>query len=56
MDQERATVALLRVAWILAKKKKPFTDSEVVKDCMLASIEELVADEKTQKITLSWQS
>ena len=47
-DQERATVASLRVAWILAKKKKPFTDSEMVKECMLASIEELVADEKTR--------
>ena len=34
-DQERATVASLRMAWILAEKKKPFTDSETVKECML---------------------
>lgn len=27
MDEERATAALLRVAWILGKKKKPFTDN-----------------------------
>ena len=48
-DQERATAASLRVAWILGKKKKPFTDSETVKECMLASIEEVVTDEKTRK-------
>lgn len=47
-DQERATAASLRVAWILGKKKKPFTDSETVKECMLASIEEVVTDEKTR--------
>ena len=48
-DQERATAASLRVAWILGKKKKQFTDSETVKECMLASIEEVVTDEKTRK-------
>lgn len=48
-DQERATAASLRVAWILGKKKKPFTDSEIVKECMLASINEVVTDEKTRK-------
>uniref|UniRef100_A0A673BUB5 DUF4371 domain-containing protein n=1 Tax=Sphaeramia orbicularis TaxID=375764 RepID=A0A673BUB5_9TELE len=37
------------VAWILGKKKKPFTDSETVKECMLASIDEVVPDEKTRK-------
>uniref|UniRef100_A0A8P4G4I4 Uncharacterized protein n=1 Tax=Dicentrarchus labrax TaxID=13489 RepID=A0A8P4G4I4_DICLA len=48
-DQERATAASLRVAWILVKKKRPFTDSETVKECMLPSIEEVVTDEKTRK-------
>ncbi|GAA6218577.1 SCAN domain-containing protein 3-like [Lates japonicus] len=48
-DQERATAASLRVAWILGKKKKLFTDSETVKECMLASIDEVVTDEKTRK-------
>jgi len=48
-DQERATAASLRVAWILGKKKRPFTDAETVKECMLASIEEVVADEKIRK-------
>ncbi|KAF0035450.1 hypothetical protein F2P81_013208 [Scophthalmus maximus] len=51
-DQERATAALLRVAWILGKKKKPFTDSETVKECMLASLEEVVTNEKTRKIII----
>ena len=47
-EQERATSASLRVAWILGKKKRPFTDAETVKECMLASIEEVVTDEKTR--------
>lgn len=51
-DQERATAASLRVAWILAKKKKPFTDSESVKECMLACIDEVISDEKTRKMLL----
>lgn len=33
-QQERATEASLRVAWVLGKHKKPFTDAEVVKECM----------------------
>lgn len=48
-EQERATSASLRVAWILGKKKKPFTDSETVKECMLASVEEVVTDEKMRR-------
>ncbi|KAF3859894.1 hypothetical protein F7725_000149 [Dissostichus mawsoni] len=46
---KRATAASLRVAWILGKNKRPFTDAETVKECMLASIEEVVADEKIRK-------
>ncbi len=44
--QERATAASLRVSWILAKKKRPFTDSETVKDCMLAVVDEVINDDK----------
>ncbi len=44
--QERATAASLRVSWILAKKKRPFTDSETVKDCMLAIVDEVINDDK----------
>lgn len=46
--QERATAASLRVAWILAKKKRPFTDSETVKDCMLAVVDEVLIDAKVK--------
>uniref|UniRef100_A0A3Q3E9I4 HAT C-terminal dimerisation domain-containing protein n=1 Tax=Labrus bergylta TaxID=56723 RepID=A0A3Q3E9I4_9LABR len=35
--QERATAASLRVSWILAKKKRPFTDSETIKDSVYES-------------------
>ena len=31
------------------KKKKQFTDSETVKECMLASIEEVMTDDKNRK-------
>ena len=33
---------------ILGTKKRQLTDAETVKECMLASIEEVVTDEKTQ--------
>lgn len=39
--QERATAASLRVTWILGKKKKTFTDAEMIKECMLAALEEV---------------
>ena len=42
--QWRATAASLRVSWILAKKKRPFTDSETMKDCMLAVVDEVIND------------
>jgi hypothetical protein len=43
--QEKAMEASLRVTWLIAKKKKPFTDAELVKDCVLAVVES-VCDEK----------
>ena len=45
-SQERATAASLHVSWILAKKKRPFTDSETVKECMLAIVDEVLNDDK----------
>ena len=45
-QQEKATAASLHVLWILAKKKKPFTDSETVKECILAVLDEIVSDDK----------
>ena len=58
--QEKAIECSLRIAWILGKHKKPFTDSEVVKECMLETVETLFDDkikseikDKIKKITLS---
>lgn len=51
--QERATAASLRVSWILAKKKRPFTDSETVKDCMLAVVDEVINDDKIKMSVVS---
>ena len=39
--QEKATECSLRIAWILGKHKKPFTDAEVVKECMIQTAETL---------------
>ncbi|XP_060768194.1 SCAN domain-containing protein 3-like [Neoarius graeffei] len=52
-SQERATSASLRVAWILAKKKMPFTVSETVKECVLAMVEEVISDEKIKTNVVS---
>ena len=46
IQQEKATSASLHVSWILAKKKKPFTDFGTVKECMLAVLEDVVQDQK----------
>ena len=58
--QEKATKCSLRIAWILGKHKKPFTDSEIVKECKLETVETLFDDkmkseikEKINKILLS---
>ena len=45
-SQERATAATLRVSWILAKKKRPFTDSETMKECMLSIVDEVLNDDR----------
>ena len=48
--QENATAASLRVAWNLAKAKKPFSDSELIKTCAIEMVNEvLIHDEKTKK-------
>ncbi|KAL0161498.1 hypothetical protein M9458_045223 [Cirrhinus mrigala] len=54
-QQERATEASLRVAWVLGKNKKPFSDAEIVKECMsevvTALFEGTQKDEISQKIS-----
>ena len=47
---EKATECFLRIAWILGKHKKPFTDSEVVKECMLETVETLFDDKMKSEI------
>ena len=48
--QESATAASLRVAWNLAKAKKPFSDSELIKTCAIEMVGEVLNyDEKTKK-------
>ena len=42
--QEKATECSLRIAWILGKHKKPFIDAEIVKECMLETVETLFDD------------
>ena len=58
--EETATECSLRIAWILGKHKKPFTDLEIVKECMLETVQTLFDDkikseikEKINKIPLS---
>ena len=53
----------MRIAWILGKHKKPFTDSEVVKECMLETVETLFDDkmkfeikDKIKKILLFYST
>ncbi|KAF2885903.1 hypothetical protein ILUMI_20270 [Ignelater luminosus] len=60
-DQEKSTEAALRVCWTLNKHQKPFSDSEIVKECMLAVVTSLFEEKKDvvsaiQSIPLSARS
>ncbi|RXN00018.1 SCAN domain-containing protein 3 [Acipenser ruthenus] len=46
--QEKTTAASLWVMWALAKKKKPFLDSELVKECTLELLDKLLAGDKNK--------
>ena len=52
-EQQRAMIASLRVAWTLTRQKRPFTDADTVKDCMLAVIDEVVIDQKVKESVTS---
>lgn len=41
------------MAWILTKKKRPFTDTETVKECILAAVYEMVTDVKVKELVIS---
>ena len=51
--QERATEASLRVSYILAKKKRPFTDSDTMKECMIEVLKAVLPDEKVKSTVVS---
>ncbi|KAM9299122.1 zinc finger BED domain-containing protein 5-like [Gastrophryne carolinensis] len=38
-QQEKTTEASLRVAWILGRHKKPFSDAEMIKECMVEVVD-----------------
>lgn len=48
--QQRAHECSLRVAWILGQHKKPFTDGEIVKECMSAVAETLLEGKQKQEL------
>ncbi|XP_025192124.1 uncharacterized protein LOC112592320 [Melanaphis sacchari] len=52
-EQEKSTEAALRVCWVLNKHQKPFSDSEIVKECMLEVATALFQENK--KIVTSIQ-
>lgn len=48
-QQERATEASFRVAWVLGKNKKPFTDAEIVKECLVEIADALFEGKKRRR-------
>lgn len=52
-EQERTTSASLKAVWILTKRNKPFTDTEVFKEVMISVLEELATDKSMDKIITS---
>ncbi|CAI6375147.1 unnamed protein product [Macrosiphum euphorbiae] len=34
-EQEKCTEASMRISWILSKHIKPFTDADIIKECMI---------------------
>lgn len=45
-EQEKSADAALRVCWTLNKHQKPFSDSEIIKECMLGVATALFEDKK----------
>lgn len=55
-NQEKSTEASLRVAWILNKHQKPFSDSEIAKEIMVEVATALFEDKKDVVVPLSARS
>ncbi|KAL0150111.1 hypothetical protein M9458_054538 [Cirrhinus mrigala] len=52
-DQERVTCASLQAAWALCRHNRPFTESEVLKECIITVLEELASDKSMDRIIAS---
>lgn len=52
-DQERVTCASLQAAWVLCRHNRPFTESEVLKECMITVLEELAPDKSMDRVIAS---
>ena len=48
--QEKATECSLRIAWISGKQKKPFSDAEIVGECMMQMAETLFDGKQRDEI------
>ena len=49
--QERVTEASFRVVWVLAKHKKPFSDAEIVKECINEVVEAMFEGNEKDKLS-----
>jgi len=50
-QREKATESSLRVAWVLAKHKKPFSDAEIIKECMTEVMETMFEGKQKEEMT-----
>ena len=49
-QQQKATEGSLRVVWILGKHKKPFSDAEMIKECMTEVIDTMFEGKQNEEI------
>lgn len=50
-QQEKATKSSLRVAWVLGKHKKPFSDAEIIKECRTEVTETMFESKQKEEMT-----
>lgn len=50
-QQQKATECSLRVAWILGKHKKPFSDAEIIKECMTEVMDTMFEGKQKEEMT-----
>lgn len=50
-QQEKATEAYLRVAWVLGKNKKSFSDAEIVQECLDDILEAMFEGKEKQEMS-----